>query len=200
MRFFKENSEGIIRLFINQIGIAIFSFFIYTAVGAISKDGATTETPVKVLISVFCLAFYFVLLYTATWEYGAKDKIRIDAGRAEKKTCRGLFMGLYANIPNFIITGVSFILFGAYMLGLGEGFKAAFAIFNAIFRIFISMYLGVIEGLTAYLEASVDTYYLVQTLYFMLLPLISVLVVHIAYVMGLHERRIIPRRQSNNKK
>ncbi len=193
MRFLKENSEGIIKLLINQIGIAIFSFFIYTAVGSISKDGATTDTTVKVLISVFCLLFYFVLIYTAVWEYGASDKIRIDAGRAEKSTFRGLKMALFANIPNFIITGISFLLYGAYMFGFGEGFKAAFGVFNLIFRIFISMYLGVIEGFTASLEANVDLYYLIQTVYFMVLPLISVAVVHFAYVMGLHEKRIIPK-------
>ena len=198
MKFFKENSEGIVRLFINQIGIAIFSSFIYTAVGAINKDG-TSQTWVKVLISAFCLLFYFALIYTTVWDMGAKEKIRIDAGRAEKKSARGFLMGLYANIPNFIITGLSLLLYGAFMLGLGDGFKTAFGFLNAIFRIFMSMYLGVIDGLTAMLPED-GTLFLIQTVYYFLLPLVSVLVVHFAYLMGLNERRIIPRATDKNKK
>lgn len=198
MKFFKENSEGIVRLFINQIGIAIFSSFIYTAVGAINKDG-TSETWAKVLISAFCLLFYFALIYTTVWDYGAKDKIRIDAGRAERNSSRGFLMGLYANIPNFLVTGLSLILYGAFMLGLGDGFKTAFGFLNAIFRIFMSMYLGTIDGLTSMLEEN-NTLFLIQTVYYFFLPIVSVLVVHFGYLMGLNERRIFPRVPDKNKK
>ena len=88
MRFFKENSESIIRLIVNQIGITIFSFFLYTALGVMQKEGESSPLHFKVLISAFCVLFYFVLIYTVVWEIGAKDKIRIDAGRAEKQPLR----------------------------------------------------------------------------------------------------------------
>ena len=38
MKFFKENSYDIVKLFINQIGITIFSFMLYTAVAMIEDE------------------------------------------------------------------------------------------------------------------------------------------------------------------
>ena len=67
MRFFKENSYDIVRLYINQIGISIFSMVLYTAVGTIELSSKLLD----VGLSVFLLGFYFTLIYTASWEYGA---------------------------------------------------------------------------------------------------------------------------------
>ena len=138
MRFFKENSESIIRLLVNQRGITIFSFFLYTALGSMQKDGETSPLIFKVLISVFCVLFYFVLIYTVVWEIGAKDKIRIDAGRAEKRIFKGMLLGMYANIPNFVITGTALLAIALYMLGCGPVFYTIYAIPNVISIFFIS--------------------------------------------------------------
>ena len=114
MRFFKNNSESIVKLFINQIGIAIFSFFMYTAVGALDEK-IKDPLPLRILISVFAIAFYFVLIYNVAWEIGAKDKIRIDGKRMEKDEKKGILLGVYANIPNFIIVGISIVLIAVHM-------------------------------------------------------------------------------------
>ena len=114
MRFFKENSENIIKLFINQIGIAIFSMFMILAAYAISDKGGN-DAVISIFISIFSIIFYFVLIYNVAWEIGAKDKIRIDAGRMEKKESKGILLGIYSNIPNFIIIGLA-IVFGIVVI------------------------------------------------------------------------------------
>ena len=61
MKFFRENSYDIVKLFINQIGITIFSFMLYTAVAMIDNDSLFLK--INVFVSVFAIAFYFSLLY-----------------------------------------------------------------------------------------------------------------------------------------
>ena len=61
MKFLKENSYDIIKLYITQIGIAIFSFMIYTAAGMISKDSTVSST-ILVIVSLFSTGFFFALL------------------------------------------------------------------------------------------------------------------------------------------
>ena len=102
MRFIKNNSYDIIKLYINQIGIAIFSLVLYTAIGMI--DSETLPMPLKIGVSVFAILFYFVLIYTVMWEIGAKDKIRVDSGKEACFMSKGFLMGLFANLPNFIFT------------------------------------------------------------------------------------------------
>ena len=61
MRFFRDNSDSIVKLYINQIGVAIFSMFLYTAAGALSVGGIASLL-IKVGISVFAVLFYFSLI------------------------------------------------------------------------------------------------------------------------------------------
>ena len=87
MKLFKENSYDIVRLYVNQLGIMIFSLLLYTAVGSFSNE--TLSFWLSVFVSVFSVAFYLVLVYYVVWEIGAKDKIRIDGGRMEKFNNKG---------------------------------------------------------------------------------------------------------------
>ncbi|MBQ9070243.1 MAG: hypothetical protein IJY23_02720 [Clostridia bacterium] len=196
MRFFKDNLDSIVKLYINQIGVAIFSIFIYTAAGSFTDDGKSSLL-VKVLISVFAILFYFVLIYNVAWEIGAKDKIRIDGGRAEMKKSKGILLGLYANIPNFVVVGIAFILFAVYMMSGAEGLKSTFAVLNLIFRLFISMYLGLIQALTSGISENVDLSYLIQTLLYLVFSVIAALITHVSYLLGLKDFRILPASKPN---
>ena len=60
MKFLKENSYDIVKLFINQIGIAIFSTVLYTAVGDI--EDVALRSGIRIAISAFAMLFYFALL------------------------------------------------------------------------------------------------------------------------------------------
>ena len=170
MRFFRENADSIVKLYINQIGVAIFSMFIYTAAGAISVGGVTSLL-IKVGISAFAVFFYFALLYTVMWEIGAKDKIRIDGGRIEEKKSKGILLGLYANIPNFVFIGLALDLFLLYMLTGAEALYSLFAVLNGLFRVFVSMYLGIIQGLTDSLGGDIDL--LVETALYLAFSFVS---------------------------
>ena len=195
MRFFRENSDSIVKLYINQIGVAIFSMFLYTAAAALSLDGVASML-VKVGISVFAILFYFSLVYTVAWEIGAKDKIRIDAGRMEEKKTKGLYIGLWANSPNFVFIGLAFVLFAMYMVFGVEALYSIFVILNGIFRIFVSMYLGVIQGLTEGLSGDFDL--LIETALYVLFSLIGAVVTYLSYLMGLKDKRLFPMPPKNN--
>lgn len=189
MRFFRENSDSIVKLYINQIGVAIFAMFLYTAAAAISSDGVTSLL-IKVGISAFAVVFYFVLIYTVAWEIGAKDKIRIDAGRMEEKKIKGLGIGVYANVPNFVFVGLAFVLFLIYLASGADSLYTVFGVLNGIFRIFVSMYLGIIQGLTDGLSGNVD--HLVETALYLVFSAVASLVTYLSYLMGLKDKRLFP--------
>ena len=189
MRFFKNNSDSIVKLFVNQIGVAIFSMFLYTAAGAINSED-NTRLLIKVLISIFSIAFYYVLIYTVTWEVGAKDKIKIDSGRLEDEKGKGILLGIFANLFNFVIISSALIIYAIFLSGGNEGFKAAFAILNLIFRFFVSMYLGLIQLITSGI-ANEGTLYLIQTALFLIFSFVSALVTYISYKLGRKDFRII---------
>ena len=188
MRFFKENSESVIKLFINQIGIAIFSMFMILAAYAIKGGNAAL---ISIFISIFSIAFYFVLIYNVAWEIGAKDKIRIDGGRMKERKSKGILLGIYANIPNFIVIGIATVSIIAYMLGGGEWLKSIFAVLNLIFRFFVSMYLGVIQGFTSSITDQ-NASYLVQSILFLVFSSLSAVVIHVSYILGLRDFRFFP--------
>ena len=189
MRFFRENSDIIVKLYINQIGVAIFAMFLYTAAAAIDVDGIASLF-IKVGISVFSTIFYFALLYTVAWEVGAKDKIRIDAGRMEENKIKGLKIGLFANSPNFVFVGLALFLFIIYMASGAEVLYTIFGILNGLFRIFVSMYLGMIQGLTNSLGGNLDL--TVETILYIAFSAVAALITYLSYLMGLKDKRLFP--------
>ena len=191
MKIFKENSYDIVRLYVNQLGIMIFSMLLYTAVGSFENESLSSS--LSVFVSVFSTCFYLVLLYYAMWEIGAKDKIRIDGGRMTPCKNKGLVMGLFANVPNLVLGLLSVILMSAFLLGGGDGVYAGFLVFNTIMRFHASMLLGVITALvpSGLSEGAIDyVEFLVEAILFTVLPLISVAVTHLAYTLGSREKKI----------
>ncbi len=189
MKFFKQNSYDIVKLFINQMGIMIFSMVLYTAV---SIDGISDDLrlTLKILVSVFATLFYFSLIYTAAWDMGAKDIIKIEGGRAERVPFKGGILSLFANLPNFLLTISAFIVILCSDATLAEELTGAFAILNVIFRFIMSMYLGIIQGIFDFIPATSSLRYLYETLGFMLAPLLAVGVTELGYAFGMRNFRI----------
>jgi len=186
MKFFKENSYDIVKLLINQIGIAIFSMTLYFSIALL--DDAELKSTLNILVSVLSMMFYYALIYTASWEFGAKDKIRIDGGKMKKCPLKGLYMALFANIPNFLIVGVAVICKTIHYNGGPEGFNFVFGILNAIFRFFMSMYLHLIDALLSF--SDLDTTYLVQSIGYLVIPVIMIGITQLAYFLGTREWKI----------
>ncbi len=193
MKIFKENSYDIVKLYVNQLGIMIFSLLLYTAVGSFENEKLSST--LSIFVSAFSICFYLALIYYSMWEIGAKDKIRIDGGRMEPCKQKGLMMGLFANVPNFVL-GLLTVIFTSLVLITGnDGIYGTFvAIFNLIMRLHASMYMGIIteivpsglsEGLVDYAE------FLIEAILFTVLPIISVAITHLAYYLGSKEKKIL---------
>lgn len=191
MKIFKENSYDIVKLYVNQLGIMIFSMLLYTAVGSFNNE-ALSEA-LSIFVSVFSIVFYLVLIYYVVWEIGAKDKIRIDGGRMEPTKNKGLIMGIFANIPNFVLGALTLVFLIMFLVTKNDALYAAFLIFNAITRFHGSMYLGLIIGIVpgTSAEGSPDyTEFVIESVLFLILPIISPLITHLAYRLGEQDKKL----------
>nr|MBE6545714.1 hypothetical protein [Oscillospiraceae bacterium] len=188
MKFIKNNSYEIVKLMINQVGITIFSLVLYTAVGFVDDDGLSST--IRILLSIFASIFYLSLIYCAAWDFGASDRIKIDGGKIDNNPAKGAFMSLVANLPNFLISGVAVALMAIHIFSGNESAYSAFAVANLLLRFLNAMFLGILQGIFSFLEDNVNAYYLWQSVGYFVLPLVTVLVTHIGYTLGLKEFRI----------
>lgn len=95
-------SKPVKKLLINQFGAALLGIMMYTA--------SSNSVPVNVFTSLFSICFYMVIIYTAMWDIGAADRVKVDGGRLTKDLFTGTKAALIAGIPN-IILGVLCALF-----------------------------------------------------------------------------------------
>lgn len=190
MKILKNNFYDILRLYINQIGITIFSLVLYTAVNIVDEE--VLNLRIKVAISIFACLFYFVLIYTASWDYGGKDKIRIDAGRLEKNRFKGAVMALWANAPNFFIAGVCAVSYWINMEFKISFFENLSSVFNIFTRFTMAMYLGILQGIFDFLKDDTVAYYFWQSIGYIIMPVFSIAVIHISYTFGLKNKKIFP--------
>lgn len=103
--FWNENKKLVGKLILNQFGATFLGLMILLAAFA-----ATSQKEWLMLFaSIFSTAFYLFLIYAVVWERGGQDRIKVDAGRKERKPLTGLWVSLIANIPNFIF-GMSVVI------------------------------------------------------------------------------------------
>lgn len=200
MKFFKENSYDIIKLYVTQVCIAIFSMMMYTAAGMINAE-STVATGISVTISVFSTGFFYALLYSSAWEWGGKDRIRIDAGRMENKSTKALKMSLVGNIPNFILTVLGFVSFLFCLGGTMNVFDAIGSVCALAYRFTSAMYQGLVQAIFSGLkDGGLNLlFFTVESLAFLAFSLLSVLATHFGYVMGKSNKRIFGFIKSNKK-
>ncbi len=144
--FLKENGYSIVKLFLNQIAITVFALMLSMATFSNRKT--------LLWVSIFSVLFFLYLNYSACWEIGAKDKLRIDAGRMPMKPAKGLLLSLFANVPNFI---------SALLIGIGAAIDTKFGqsmsmICDIVSRFLNNMYFGIMNFLeyAIYRDASVS--------------------------------------------
>ena len=61
MKIFKENSYDIVRLYVNQLGIMIFSMLLYSAVGSFENESLSSA--LSVFVSIFSVCFCNRIFY-----------------------------------------------------------------------------------------------------------------------------------------
>lgn len=106
-KFFSEYGYSSVRMFVDQFALALFGVSLTIAVS--SLEDAKYHWLVYA-VSVFSVLFYFTLIYSIPWNHGAKDRISVDFNKKDKNLLLGLYIGLVANIPNFILAILSGIL------------------------------------------------------------------------------------------
>ena len=188
MRFFKDNSYNIVKLYINQIGISIFSVVLYTAVGSITNEALNLN--LTTFLSVFSTIFFLALIYTAAWEFGAKDKISIDAGRLKHCKLKGVYMALWANFPNAVISCACAAFALVYKYTLIDGFSIVAVLLNSLMRLSEGMYLGILQSIFGGFTSVVEFSFIIQAFGFAIMPLIAVAVTQLGYTFGMKNVRI----------
>ena len=203
MRFFKDNSYDIVKLYLTQIAISIFALILYTAAGFIEAE-STLSTTIQIIISVFSILFYFVLLYTAAWDWGANDKIRADGGRCTLDKTRALKMIAISSIPNYIFVIVPAIGFGLGLCGAETFIAKLGGIFIIIFRFTASMFQGLIVNAFEFLRSDAEgavnyPYYFAETCGYIFMILVTILVTHLAYTLGSKDKKLFAFIKTNKK-
>ncbi|MBR6708604.1 MAG: hypothetical protein IKL84_02875 [Clostridia bacterium] len=134
--FLKDYSYYIVRMFIYQIAIAIFGLTLAIA------TGISENFMLQFWCSTFAILFYLFLICSTIWEVGASDRIRVDAGRAQASPLRGLYMSLFANLPNLILAVIILICapFSADQLWAGN----TVAVVKLIALLIEGMYTGLL--------------------------------------------------------
>lgn len=140
-RFFSEYSYSCVRIFITQCAISIYGFAMTLVAAALGEGNEWMEY----VSSGFSILFYLVLIYSLPWNHGAKDRVSADYGKIQYNALTGLYIGLLANIPNFLL---------ALLITVGQlaGFTGFAQICIAIDMWLQGMYMGIstikIAGMT----------------------------------------------------
>ncbi len=140
--FFKQHSFDMVKLFLNQIAMTVFATMLTLA--------AVKNKNLALAVSIFSVLFYLFINYSAVWELGAKDKLRVDAGRMAPMPAKGFFIALGAALPNIFLT----ILIGVGLLFDTAGGQKISLYCNVIMRLVNGTYLGIIDSIESALFAN----------------------------------------------
>ncbi|MBE6674621.1 MAG: hypothetical protein E7596_05905 [Ruminococcaceae bacterium] len=148
IKYIKENLDSISKLFINHIGMMIFALVVLITSKLLStKIG---NDAVFYIAGIITVLMYFSLIYTAMWERGASDKIKIDGGRLSPNLLNGLWLYLLGNAL-FLVTSVLSLLFSFFVTEDASFANNAYAVFRFISHYYNAMYMPItnIAGLGA---------------------------------------------------
>lgn len=196
MKFIKENSYDIVKFFIYQIGIAVFSLTLAIPLAAAVDD--KNDGLVQLFVSILAVLFYCMLVYTVSWDHGATERIRIDAGKSTLDKYRGAKIALLACVPNAILASVSIV--ASLLYAEGNVWNSVLGLLLAILGLIEAMYLGAIQFISSAI-ANEENVYLINSIGYLIFPLIIVVASHLGYIFGDKNFRLfgfIP--SKNNKK
>ncbi len=172
--FWSENSKIISKILLNQFGSTFFGIMLVAA----SYAARDQRDWLMLFSSCFATLFYLFLIYNVIWERGGSDRIRVDAGRAQKKPLTGLWISLAANIPNFIVALVILIAhpFKHTMVWAGT--------LDTVGRAVSLLWEGMYAGIVAYFAPR-------NPIMHLLIIVPAILVTAGGYFLGLHNVRLI---------
>lgn len=183
--FLKKNSYLIVRLILNQIGMTIFGLMTSMAAAAVDNSlagGGEVQRTCMIWVSVFAILFYMYINYMAMKEEGQKDKIRLDAGRAEYTPLRGLGIGIWGSAVNLIL-GIIIVVLSVVTSVIPDAIDAVGGILGGsklLESVILAMYWGLMLGLSG-----VQTIAEVPSFWFIIIPLPTVAIAALGYYFGL---------------
>lgn len=144
-KFIKDNSYLIFKMMVNQLGMMMF--------GMVLAMATTNNGTMLLITSIFSVLFYMTLLYMMSWEYGSKERVRVDHGRLEYMPLKGLYMSLCANVINILLAIALFIGYFnvADMTAMQPEWAYNLYAVSKMFAMFIqAMYMGMISLYSPY--------------------------------------------------
>ena len=111
LTFFKKHSYDVVKMFINQFDISIFGNALALATGE-------TQATLRIATSIFSILFYLFLIYVMMWDLGAKDARHLEKKDAGYTYATGIYIALFASIPNLILALL--IALGTWVSSLGN--------------------------------------------------------------------------------
>ena len=179
-KIISEYSYSIVKMFINQVAIGIFGAMLSMATAAASSN------TLSLIVSIFAVVFYLFLIYTMTWEVGAKDAVSPKSKNKKLNPHMGLILSLFANIPNFLIAIVYTVIF-PFM-----GTHAWAGNTNTVIKIFSLILEGMYSGITSvitlpYAGATYPLHYFWWSYFLIIVP--ALLISWYAYSAGLRNTK-----------
>ncbi len=176
------------KLILNQFGAAML--------GIMLSSAAMQSRILNFLTSLLAIFFYLFLQYTAIWETGAKDRIRVDGGRAAENKWRGLHAAVLANSPNILFAVLVVVLTTVGVLTQWSWAGEGAVVFTFIARLWQGMYNGVINFVIP--QGLNEAQTILSTLIYVAIILPSLIANAIGYRMGYMNRRIFPERKKKD--
>ena len=137
-KYFKENLGTISKLFINHIGMMIFGLVVLITTRLLSSQ--LGNSAVFYIMGTLAILMYFSLLYTAMWERGSQDRLKVEGGRVKENIFHGLYMYLLSSAIGIFVSTVALVL----SFFLTEDFSVIndiWAVFKFIAHYYNGMYL-----------------------------------------------------------
>lgn len=173
-KFFLDYGYSSVKMFVDQFAIALFGVSLVIAVSGLDNEYSNTLVYV---VSGFAVLFYLVLIYSIPWNHGAKDRISVDYNKKERNLLLGLYLGLVANIPNFLIAALAGIFSLTGVISLAEACRMIGVWLEG-------MYLGLLQFKVG--DAALNAYW--WMLFLVTLP--AILTSTLAYIAGYYNVRV----------
>ena len=186
VRFFKENSYEIVRLFLNQFALAVFGIVLVMAARMWSGGDFNW---LSLVASIFSVLFYLYILYATLLEIGMKHRVKIESGSRVCDAHFGLKLMLFAQIPNLLVLLLMFLgwLFG-YAVTNGSFGIGLYGVTQMILYFLQSMYDGIIGAIVPTEPTTLNC--LLVWIAYVVSVLPGILVCWGSYVLGLHGKKL----------
>ena len=155
--FWSRYKGEIGKRFTTRIALAVFSIVCISPLLVMDmQNNESTVNTILILASIAVFAFYYFLIHSQLWNVGAKNKISADGGRMKLNPLAGLYMGLLASVPSFILNILNIV---TYFYKDYAGYKSVHQISAILEVIWDAPAVGIVTALGGspfgYLAASI---------------------------------------------